>query len=333
MKIKFYEDVDDNLLKFAVIISKTNGKWVFCKHSDRETYEIPGGHRESGESILETARRELKEETGAIEFNIRPVCVYSVTGKNNVNKSGEETYGMLFFAEIFSFEDELHSEMEKIVFLDSQPEAMTYPLIQPLLIKEFEKREKEKTDVYEHCSAFENSKYLLRFVCEDDCKDLLKVYSDVKAVPFFNSDNCGGDDFYYTTETRMFEAIKYWIWEYKRKGFVRWSIEDKSKTEVIGTIELFHRDAKDYFTDCGLLRLDLRSDYEIEVEIQNILEMIVQPTFNLFECSMIATKIAPKAKERKKALERMTFTARYEKLIGHDGTEYENYYVLNKNQL
>lgn len=142
MTIKFYESVDDSLLKFAVIISKAFGKWVFCKHAERDTYEVPGGHREQGESILETARRELKEETGAIEFDIRPVCVYSVTGKNNVNKSGEEIFGMLFFAEIYSFEDELHSEMEKIVLFDNQPEVMTYPLIQPVLIKEFERREK-----------------------------------------------------------------------------------------------------------------------------------------------------------------------------------------------
>ena len=32
LEVKFYEKVSDELLKFAVIISKTNGKWVFCKH-------------------------------------------------------------------------------------------------------------------------------------------------------------------------------------------------------------------------------------------------------------------------------------------------------------
>ena len=330
MKIKFYESVDDNLLKFAVIISKSMGKWVFCKHSERDTFEIPGGHREPEESILDTARRELKEETGAIEFNIRPVCVYSVTGKNDVNKSGEETFGMLFFSEIYSFEAELHSEMEKIVFFDSQPAAMTYPLIQPFLIEEFEKRNKMKTDVYECCPIFENDKYLLRFVSEDDCNDLLKVYSDVKAVPFFNSDNCGGDDFHYTTEARMQEAIKYWIWEYEQKGFVRWSIVDKSRKEIIGTIELFHRDEKDYFTDCGLLRLDVRSDYEIETEIHKILSLVLRSTFDMFTCSMIATKIVPEAVERIKAVEKMSFEARDEKLVGHDGTEYGFYYALKE---
>ncbi len=32
MKVQFYDEVDDSLLKFAVIISKSNNKWVFCKH-------------------------------------------------------------------------------------------------------------------------------------------------------------------------------------------------------------------------------------------------------------------------------------------------------------
>ena len=119
------------LLKFAVIISKTNGKWVFCKHRERDTYEVPGGHRESGEDILTTARRELREETGAVDFVIRPVCVYSVKGKTEINQGDEdETFGMLFVADIFSFE-ELHSEIESILITDHLVDNWTYPLIQP----------------------------------------------------------------------------------------------------------------------------------------------------------------------------------------------------------
>ena len=140
VEVKFYEDVDDSLLRFAVIIAKTNGKWVFCKHKDRDTYEVPGGHREDGEEILETAKRELKEETGAVVFDIKPICVYSVKGKTRVNENlGDETFGMLYFADIVSFEA-LYSEIEKILITDELVDNWTYPLIQPKLIEEAKNR-------------------------------------------------------------------------------------------------------------------------------------------------------------------------------------------------
>ena len=140
MEVNFYENIEDRLLEFAVIVAKSNGKWVFCKHKQRNTYEVPGGHREKEELILQTARRELREETGAIDFDIRPICVYSVTGKNSVNELGNETFGMLYFANIQTFHSELHSESERIELLDELPSAWTYPLIQPLLIAEVQRR-------------------------------------------------------------------------------------------------------------------------------------------------------------------------------------------------
>ena len=140
IEVNFYDEVDDSLLEFAVIISKSNGKWVFCKHKERDTFEVPGGHRETGEKIEDTAVRELKEETGAVDFNIKPVCVYSVKGKTRVNDNAtKESFGMLYAAEIFSFE-EIHSEIEKIVLSDDLIRQWTYPLIQPKLISEAKKR-------------------------------------------------------------------------------------------------------------------------------------------------------------------------------------------------
>jgi len=140
LEVKFYDNVDDRLLKFAVIISKSKGQWVFCKHKERDTYEVPGGHREKDELILDTAKRELKEETGAIDFTIKPVCVYSVKGKTRVNENiDDETFGMLYFADIHSFE-EIHSEIEKIILTDDLVKNWTYPFIQPKLIEEAKRR-------------------------------------------------------------------------------------------------------------------------------------------------------------------------------------------------
>ena len=129
LKVNFHDTVDNELLKFAVIVSRYNNKWVWCKHKDRDTYEIPGGHREAGEDILETAKRELYEETGAVDFDITPVCCYSVSDGTN------ESFGLLCYAEIKSLENEIHSEIERIELFESMPEKLTYPQIQPFLAK------------------------------------------------------------------------------------------------------------------------------------------------------------------------------------------------------
>lgn len=137
MGVQFYERVDDKLLKFTVIVAKTNGKFVLCKHKQRDTLEVPGGHREPNENIFYTAKRELIEETGAIAFDIKPVCVYSVTDENSFN--GQETFGLLCYAEIFTF-GTINSEIEKIIVTDVLPDNWTYPNIQPKLLEELKKR-------------------------------------------------------------------------------------------------------------------------------------------------------------------------------------------------
>jgi len=140
IEVQFYDEneVNDKLLKFAVIIAKSEGKLVFCKHRDRSTYEIPGGHREPGEQILDTAKRELYEETGAVDFTISPICVYSVTAPDNFD--GQETFGMLFAANINKFEEYLHHEIEKIIFVNELTKDWTYPEIQPKLLEEARRR-------------------------------------------------------------------------------------------------------------------------------------------------------------------------------------------------
>lgn len=129
MEVKFYSETEDNLLKFAVIVSRSNGKWVFCKHRERSTYECPGGHREMNEKIIETAKRELFEETGASVYTLTPISVYSVVNDDT------ETFGMLYFADIKKFDELPELEIEKIEFFDEFPDSWTYPQIQPKLIK------------------------------------------------------------------------------------------------------------------------------------------------------------------------------------------------------
>ena len=131
-------DVPEELYKFAVTAARYNGQWIFCRHRERLTYEVPGGHREAGESITQTARRELYEETGAFDYNLVPVTSYSVTA------NGETTYGKLFFAEVRALGELPRSEIAEIIFSSDLPKNLTYPQIQPSLFEKVKERLAEK---------------------------------------------------------------------------------------------------------------------------------------------------------------------------------------------
>ena len=96
-------------------------------------------------------------------------------------------------------------------------------------------------NIYESCPVLENEKFIIRLFQQVDCSGLLKVYSDKNALPFFNSDNCDGDNFYYATKERMEEAINFWKMSYDNGWFVRLSIFDKEVRSVMGTVELFKK--------------------------------------------------------------------------------------------
>lgn len=135
-KVAFYEKADDELLQFAVIAAKYQGRWVLCKHKERSTWEFPGGHREAGETIEAAAVRELYEETGAAEYRMVPVSVYSATDQAQSGEKQEESLGMLFYAEISRFGQLPPAfEMEKIECFEKPPDNWTYPEIQPLLFQ------------------------------------------------------------------------------------------------------------------------------------------------------------------------------------------------------
>jgi 8-oxo-dGTP diphosphatase len=129
-EVRFYSPTYDPGIKltYAVIASKYSGIWIYVRHHKRTTWEIPGGHIEKGETADEAASRELMEETGAIDFKIECVSTYSVL------KNGKTGFGRLYLAEISALGPVPDtSEIAEVKMMDSLPENLTHPDIQPHL--------------------------------------------------------------------------------------------------------------------------------------------------------------------------------------------------------
>jgi len=113
--------------KYVVILSRYQGKLLLSRHRQRTTWETQGGHIEPGESPLEAARRELYEESGAMDFSLTPLFDYRAWDEHSAAN------GMIFLAEIRTLGELPESEMAEVRLFDDLPDNLTYPGITPVL--------------------------------------------------------------------------------------------------------------------------------------------------------------------------------------------------------
>lgn len=147
--------VADEEIMFSVICARYRDKWVFSRHRERDTWEIPGGHRETGETPQETARRELYEETGAAQAEFTPICVYGVKRESGTR------FGMLYFAVITELGDiPASSEIAEITLTDALPRRLTYPAIQPHLYREVQGYLNRRTAADEMWDVYDENRQL-----------------------------------------------------------------------------------------------------------------------------------------------------------------------------
>ena len=76
-KVEFSENPVFGESWHVFVLSRYKGRWVLTKHRERGL-EFPGGKREAGESIEETAIREVYEETGGLVGQLQFLGQYKV---------------------------------------------------------------------------------------------------------------------------------------------------------------------------------------------------------------------------------------------------------------
>ena len=120
--------------KYVVVLSRYQGKYLLSRHKERTTWETQGGHIEPGETPLQAAKRELFEESGAVQYQIQPLFDY---------RAGDpwgESNGVVFMAEIEELGPIPQSEMAEVKAWELLPENLTYPAITPVLWKAWQEK-------------------------------------------------------------------------------------------------------------------------------------------------------------------------------------------------
>lgn len=109
--------------KYVVILSRMDSRWLLSRHKQRTTWETQGGHIEAGETPAQAAERELREESGAVDYSIRPLFDYWAG-----SRTGSDV-GVVFLAEIRALGPMPGYEMAETRLFEQLPEALTYPWI------------------------------------------------------------------------------------------------------------------------------------------------------------------------------------------------------------
>lgn len=125
--------VPEEKLTYVVIAAREQGKWIFVRHRERKSWEMPAGHIEPGESPDQAALRELNEETGTLSSRIIHVADYQVSRAKIIG------YGRLYLAEVREREKELKHETAEVMLSKDLPAKLTYPDVQKSLFTLVEK--------------------------------------------------------------------------------------------------------------------------------------------------------------------------------------------------
>ncbi|MFS0599818.1 RNA deprotection pyrophosphohydrolase [Peribacillus frigoritolerans] len=117
-KVEFSENPVFGEPWHVFVLSRYKGRWVLTKHRERG-FEFPGGKREAGESIEETAIREVYEETGGLVGQLQ------FLGQYKVHDPVKPFVKSIYYAELREIvKKRNYLETDGPIFMESLPDVL-----------------------------------------------------------------------------------------------------------------------------------------------------------------------------------------------------------------
>ena len=110
----------------AIIISTYQSQLLLSRHKKSANWEFQGGPIQEGESQIMAAKRILMKESGAVTFNLQPLCDFTK----------DDLQGICFMANIYDLGQLGECEMRERKSFEALPvDHLMYPEISDLLMK------------------------------------------------------------------------------------------------------------------------------------------------------------------------------------------------------
>ena len=119
--------VPDTDLSYVIIGARYGEKFIFVRHRERQSWEMPAGHIETHEDPDRAAERELYEETGATHAELRLMADYEVLHE------GKRAFGRFYLAEVKQLGPLPQHEIAERKLCRELPRHLTYPEVQRTL--------------------------------------------------------------------------------------------------------------------------------------------------------------------------------------------------------
>lgn len=170
-----------------------------------------------------------------------------------------------------------------------------------------------------YCPRLKNNRIRIRQLRLDDADKLLSCYQQQgKAPTYFNLD-FSNETIPCQNKEQVKNLLKFYLSQSKSKKSVYWTVIDLFNNNSIGVISITPLEKNEDYKNVGLLRMDIKSEYETKEIISAILNMTEQ-LYELFDLNTIISKAWLTSRHRINAMLENGFKESFDRyLIKKDG--------------